>query len=144
MLKLENKSILIVVVAVVILSLIVVVAVLMTEVSKKKPTDSGTTTKIDDKIVKPTPTSGGKTGGESKTPPTGCYCPQVYQPVCGSDGKTYGNSCEASCAGIKVAYEGACGTKNAEQEMDKELENMLEELEKEEGGLESEIPAPPQ
>ena len=37
-----------------------------------------------------------------------CTCPDVYLPVCGSDGVTYGNQCKADCKNVTVLHIGEC------------------------------------
>jgi len=39
---------------------------------------------------------------------TGNACHDVYDPVCGCNGVTYGNSCYATSAGVKKFTSGTC------------------------------------
>jgi hypothetical protein len=39
-----------------------------------------------------------------------CVCTADFNPVCGIDGRTYGNPCAAACANVNVIAIGACAT----------------------------------
>ena len=36
------------------------------------------------------------------------FCAQVYEPVCGCDGKTYGNDCMRQAAAVQKDHDGEC------------------------------------
>ena len=46
--------------------------------------------------------------GDKPLSPKSCFCPRISSKVCGSDGKTYLNSCLAKCARVDVDCKGKC------------------------------------
>lgn len=59
-------------------------------------------------------TAGSSGSSESGSAPAsggfepGVACPDVYAPVCGKDGETYDNACDAGAAGVEIRREGPC------------------------------------
>ena len=45
----------------------------------------------------------------------GVFCPQVWAPVCGVDGQTYGNACTARVAHVEIAHLGQCECRSDEE-----------------------------
>ena len=59
-------------------------------------------------------------------------CPDVFDPVCGCDGLTYDNWCQAAAHSVSVAYQGVCGVVQEQGEevcdgKDNDLDGLVDE-----------------
>jgi len=49
--------------------------------------------------------------GKGTCEPKPEICTKIYKPVCGCNGRTYSNACEAAAKGINVRHQGKCKAK---------------------------------
>eukprot|EP00741_Cyanophora_paradoxa_P014070 tig00020734_g13582.t1 len=52
------------------------------------------------------------------------FCPFIYSPVCGVDGRTYPDRCQAEIEGVPVVHDGPCTGEGAERQGQQELQSL--------------------